>query len=260
MEVSGKLIKHKKNGIDRELVLSGGMPKSGSAYVYNLINDLMIAAGHMDAREIKRKYGLHSFIMGINNRIGRLYIWRILRLVCFVRKEGSFVVKTHSCPGPTVMLLNHLGLIRIIYIYRDPRDVLISAVDHGKKLLSRGKNYSFAKMVEFDDSLKNVMKWLRIWKVYSIIPGILMIRYEDLMNNPVETVEGVSRFLGFDLDHNTLESIVWKYSRDNPEWNRKGMHFNKAIAFRYKTEMPAEQQKICSDKMGGYLEKMGYEK
>jgi hypothetical protein len=258
MAVSGNSNKYQK-GISRSLILSAGMPKSGSAYVYNLINDLMIAGGHRDAREIKRDYKLQALMNWRNNNIGRLYIWRILRLWSIVRKEGPFVVKTHNRPGPIVLLLNRLGLIKIIYSYRDPRDALLSAVDHGKKLLSQGNNRSFAKMVEFDDALKNVMKWLRIWKIYSLIPGVLMVRYEDLMNNPVETVEGVSRFLGFDLDHNTLESILWKYSRDNPEWNREGMHFNKAVVFRYKTEMPAEQKKICRDKIGGYLQNMGYE-
>lgn len=54
--------RYQQKGIDRTLLLSAGMPKSGSAYVYNLINDLMIAGGHRDAREIKRDYKLQGLM------------------------------------------------------------------------------------------------------------------------------------------------------------------------------------------------------
>jgi hypothetical protein len=40
------------------LVINAGMQKSGSAYLYNLINDLLVSAGNANAREVKVKYGL----------------------------------------------------------------------------------------------------------------------------------------------------------------------------------------------------------
>jgi hypothetical protein len=36
------------------------------------------------------------------------------------------------------------------------------------------------------------------------------------------------------------------------------MHFNKAQAFRYRSEMSPAQQQRCQDEFGEYLEEMGY--
>ncbi len=42
------------------LVLSVGIPKSGSGWYFNLKNDLLIAAGHQDVRDIRKKFNLES--------------------------------------------------------------------------------------------------------------------------------------------------------------------------------------------------------
>ena len=44
------------------LVVSAGMQKSGSAYLYNIINDLLVVAGNADARGIKSKYKLDDIV------------------------------------------------------------------------------------------------------------------------------------------------------------------------------------------------------
>jgi hypothetical protein len=40
------------------IVIRAGMPKSGNAYVYNILNELEHAAGNFDARQIKFRYNL----------------------------------------------------------------------------------------------------------------------------------------------------------------------------------------------------------
>ncbi|MDQ3112240.1 MAG: hypothetical protein M3R17_20335 [Bacteroidota bacterium] len=44
------------------IVISAGMQKSGSAYVYNIINDLLVHGGHGDARQVKEKYKLDDVL------------------------------------------------------------------------------------------------------------------------------------------------------------------------------------------------------
>ena len=56
------------------IVISAGMQKSGSAYLYNIINDLLIASGYKDARKIKAEHDLNNIMQWHNNNIGGLQI------------------------------------------------------------------------------------------------------------------------------------------------------------------------------------------
>lgn len=234
------------------------MQKSGSAYFYNIINELVVAAGQADARQIKTKYGLDNLMKWHNNNIGRQYLHKIIRLWRISNREGTFVVKTHAGPSLTTRTLGRLGILKIVYCYRDPRDVLLSAVDHGNKILASGEDHTFAKMADFDTALRNVKSWLGIWKQYADMPGVMMLKYENMMENPIETTKAIERFLGVSVTEKKRQEIIWKYSKHNPARNQAEMHLNKAKTYRYQTEMTQEQKAMCQAAFGKYLKAMSY--
>lgn len=45
------------------LIISSGMPKSGSTFVFNLINDLLISSGYKDTKKIMKRYKLKHLLM-----------------------------------------------------------------------------------------------------------------------------------------------------------------------------------------------------
>lgn len=242
------------------LIISSGMQKSGSAYFYNVINEILVASGHgIDARQIKNNNRLADLMKWHNNNIGTLRLHKLLKLYRISLREGMFVVKTHSGPNPSVWLLNKLGLLRIVYCYRDPRDVLLSVIDHGKKIQDRGENHTFAQLVDFDEALESVTSWLRIWKSYAEMPGVLTVKYEEMMQTPIVVMKKIEGYLDISLSPEVRQEILWKFSKDNPEGDRRGMHFNKAQTSRYKTEMTEEQKVKCKDKFSDFLLLMGYE-
>lgn len=242
------------------LVISSGMQKSGSAYFYNIINELLAASGSgIDARVIKDNKNLQDLMKWHNNNVGRLTLAKLIKLWTISVKDGTFSVKTHVGPNLAVKTLNTLGFVRIVYCYRDPRDVLLSAVDHGKKILNKGDNHTFANMVDFDIALEHVSDWLSIWEMYTNMRGVLTIKYEEMMQNPVIVTKRIEEFLNIAIDSEKRQGILWKFSKDNSEGSRRGMHFNKALAFRYKVEMTEEQQALCNGQFGDYLKAMGYE-
>jgi len=241
------------------LILSAGMPKSGSAYLYNILNALLVEAGNADARKIKAKRNLEDLMKWHNNYIGELSLKKIIRLWLISIQDGSFAVKTHQGPKLSTKALNKLGLLRIVYCYRDPRDVLLSAVDHGKRILEDGGHHTFAKMVDFDKASKKVKSWLGVWKRYNNMTGVLMVKYEDMMEKPIENTKEIVEFLNISVTDKKLEEVIWKFSRDNPDGDRTGMHFNKAKTYRYKTEITEAQRTKCQEAFGDYLEAMGYE-
>jgi hypothetical protein len=242
------------------LIVSAGMQKSGSGYFYNLINEIIVQSGSgPDARKLKHDRNLESLMKWHNNNIGHMTFSNLFKLWRMSRKEGPFVVKTHSGPTPAARMLSKCGLIRIVYSYRDPRDATLSAIDAGKKILARGEHHSFAKMVDFEVAVEKVRSWIIGWKRYADMNEVLTVKYEEMMLYPVDTAKKIENFLKMPLDSKTRNDALWKFSKDNPISDRRGMHFNKAKVSRYKTEMHHAQKEKCKIAFGEYLEPMGYD-
>jgi len=240
------------------IVVSIGMQKSGSAYFYNLLNALEIEAKNADARQIKEKYCLEHLMKWHNNNIGKLSLFKLIKLWRISIKEGTFVVKSHRGPTFASKILSRLGMIKILYIYRDPRDVLLSAIDHGKKIIASGGNTTFAQMVDFDAALHHVTQWIRVWKKCNEMPEVMMIKYEELVETPVKVLVTVEQFLNIRVDDKNRDAILWRHSKENVNGEQTGLHLNRAISYRYKTEMSPEHKLKCLEKFGEYIEAMGY--
>ena len=240
------------------IIISAGMPKSGSAYVYNILNELVYVSGNADARQIKIKHNLEYLMKWHNNNIGSLSYKKLFRLWLISLKDATFFVKTHARHSRAAKVMNKLGMIRIVYCYRDPRDALISAIDHGKQIIERGENHSFAKMVEFDTALATVRGWLDIWKDYNNLPDVYMLKYENLIYNQAEAIKPVEDFLGIHIDNRKRNDILWKYSKNNISGERSGMHFNKARTNRFRSEMTQRQKRKCLTAFAKFLELMSY--
>lgn len=234
------------------------MQKSGSAYIYNLINDLLISSGYNDARDIKEKYGLEEVMMWHNNNIGELKPKLLLKLLMISRKTGKFVVKTHTGPTKFHNFLISLGLIKSIYIYRDPRDVLISAQDHGKKIIAKGENHTFANCVEFESAFNNLKSWISVYKSFNKVDKVLKVRYEQLLTEPMVTIENICDYLNIKISNKQIEEILVKYDKNNQNAKMKGLHFNKAKIERYKEELSKKEKDIFKSELGNIITEMGY--
>ena len=242
------------------LVISAGMQKSGTGYLYRLIDELLQAGGNPSAQQVKVDYHFEKLMQGDNQTVGRLFVWKLVRLSATARRAGAFAVKTHSGPTPGAWLFSRSGWIKIIYSYRDPRDALLSGMDHGRRIAAKGKEHTFDEMVEFEYALRVVSRWLRIWRLYQLVPGILQVRYEDLMTDPLGQLGRIETYLGLSVSLAKKQEILWKYSKDNPQGQREGMHFNKAATQRYRQELTAEQIARLNEIFGVYLSRMGYDR
>lgn len=240
------------------LVISAGMQESGSAYLYNIINDLMAASGEADARRVKSKHRLDDILKWHNNNLVQFRLSHLIRLIRLSQREGSFAIKSHNGPTFAMRLLLMLGFIKVIYVYRDPRDVLISAIDHGKKLLASGENHTFAKMVEFDKAVANVCDWVKIWEEYSTLRRVLRVRYEELLANPRVIAERIVSYLGLTVTSSEIDQILWKYNKENENADMRGLHFNKAKVGRFKEELTVDQCRRIDELLGGKILRMGY--
>ena len=240
------------------IVLSVGMPRAGSGWHYNLIHDLMKTTGCADARVIRTRYRLEKVLTEVNCNIGVLSVRRLGLVALPALAGNTFVIKAHAAPSPASRLLQSLGLLRITYIYRDPRDAMLSAFEFGQRVLQKGRPNAFSHLTDFQKSLDFIMDYVRIWEKWMKEKNVLIARYEDLLTNYDSEVTRLTGFLKLDGSKPEVQKVIDGYRPQEAE-GQQGLHFYKGKIGRFRESYTAEQQAILKDKMGTYLSKMGYE-
>jgi hypothetical protein len=240
------------------IILSVGMPRAGSGWHYNLIHDLMKTTGAVDARVIREKYRLQGILTEVNYNIGVLSARRLGMVTLPALLGNTFVIKAHAGPTPTSRLLQGLGLLRITYIYRDPRDAMLSAFEYGQRGLKRGRPNAFSHLTDFQKSLDFIMDYVRVWDRWSREKNVHITRYEDLQTDYHNEVNQLVKFLKLNGDKADIQRVIESYHGPVVE-GQKGLHFNKGKIGRFREAYNVEQQAILKEKMGAYLVRMGYE-
>ncbi|GAB4454256.1 MAG: hypothetical protein Kow00120_24120 [Anaerolineae bacterium] len=241
------------------IVFSAGMPKSGSAWYFNLTNDLLIAAGHEDVRDIRARYGLQSVLKHHNCNIDKHTTANVLRVVVPHLLGHTFAVKTHDSPTRTLRALMAAGVVKAAYIYRDPRDVAVSAFDHGERLRSRGEEGIFTQATNLEAAILLVKRWLLIWEAWMHCPNVITTRYEDLLADPAQALARLAAFIGLDVPGATIQQVVDGYAPAQLSAGKAGhVNFNKGVVGRYREVMSQRELDLCQEHFGPYLQQMGY--
>lgn len=240
------------------IVLSVGMPRAGSGWHYNLIHDLMKTTGCADARDIREKYKLQNILTEVNCNIGVLSARRLGMVTIPALMGNTFVIKAHSSPTLSSRLLSSLGLLRPIYIYRDPRDAMLSAYDYGQRALAKGRPNAFSHLTDFEKSLDFILEYIFIWEKWTKEKNVLIARYEDLLTNFDEEFGRLVKFLNLDRSNLQVQEIGEKY-RPGANDGQQGLHFFKGKIGRFQESYTTEQKQVLAEKLGRYLIQMGYE-
>ena len=240
------------------IVLSVGMPRAGSGWHYNLVHDLMKTTGCADAREIREKYGLQNILTEVNCNIGVLSARRLGIVAIPALLGKTFVIKAHA--GPTTMsrLMQVPGLLRITYIYRDPRDAMLSAYDYGQRALQKGRPNAFSHLTDFQKSLDFIMEYVHIWEKWMKEKNVLTARYEDLLIHYDHEVRRLVEFLKLNGSSTGVQNVIESY-RPSAAEGQQGLHFYKGKISRFREVYRAEEQAILTEKLAPFLKRMGYE-
>jgi hypothetical protein len=241
------------------IILAVGMPRAGSGWHYNLVHDLMETTGCDDAREIREKFGLQGILTDVNCNIGVLSARRLIMVTRPALMGHTFVIKAHSGPTVWARALIQGGLMRTSYIYRDPRDAMLSAFDYGKRVLEKqGRPNAFSHLTDFNKTLDFFVEYVEGWEKWMQVPGVLKARYEDLLQAYDQESGKLVRFLGVNPDDEAVKVVVEKYRPGGQVQSQQGTHFFKGQVGRFRERYSAEEQQVLAEKFGRYLEKMGY--
>jgi hypothetical protein len=240
------------------IVLSVGMPRAGSGWHYNLIHDLMKTTGCADAHDIREKYRLQKILTEVNCNIGVLSARRLGMTALPALFGNTFVVKAHAAPTSASRLLSALGLLRITYIYRDPRDAMLSAYDFGQRALAKGHPNAFSHLSDFEKSVDFMMEYVHIWEKWISEKKALVARYEDLLINYDEESVRLLNYLKLDGNRFEVQKVIEQY-RPGVSNGQQGLHFYKGKIGRFRSSYNDGQQQVLKEKLAAFLPRMKYD-
>jgi hypothetical protein len=240
------------------LVVAVGMPRAGSGWHYNFIHDLVVANGGQNASVIRRRFLLQKILTEVNCNIGAFTARRLLPVMFPAYINNYFVVKAHAGPSPLALRLIRSGMLQPLYIYRDPRDALLSAFEYGQRKRKLGRTGAFAELREIDAAIVFMVEYVQISKAWLSCTQALHTRYEDfLINYPGESKKIVD-FLDLDYNENVIQEVVRKFQPERGSSNQPGTHFVKGKIGRYREVFSEEEQLKCIEAFSPYLVEMGF--
>jgi hypothetical protein len=241
------------------IVLSVGMPRAGSGWHYNIIHDLMEAAGYDEAREIREQYRLQNILTEVNCNIGVLSLRRLGMVSLPALMGHDFVLKAHAGPTTWSRTLVSLGLLQPIYIYRDPRDAMLSAYEYGQRSIDKDRPNFFSKFSNFDETLDFMAEYVDIWAEWMNEKNVLITRYEDLLIDYDAEMKHLLAYLKLDANEEKYQKVIEEYRPGKAEAGQHGLHFFKGKIGRYKEAYTNAEQAQIHERFGTSIQKMGYE-
>ena len=144
---------------------------------------------------------------------------------------------------------------KVLFLARDPRDVVVS---HFHQVTKRAKNpFVFNSISDFvkDDVLgfKRIIQYYNLWFFQKDIPkDFLLIKYEDLLNQGVDTLSEINKFFNIDITKDKIEKI---YSESSADKMRKKEKENKLEGF---TDFGKDRDKlkVRNAKSGGFINEL----
>ena len=180
---------------------------------------------------------LERILTEVNCNIGALTPRRVSAVLLPSILGNTFVIKAHSSPTSFASWIIRRGQIRPTYIFRDPGDALLSAMENGQRAIERGHPNAFSPFAEFNAALSS---WKNIWtpgKPGRMLPQALLIRYENLLQEYDIEAERLAGFLGLDLDNSKNNEIIERYRPEKSQPDQKGLHFRHGRIGRFRQKM-----------------------
>jgi hypothetical protein len=234
------------------IIVSSGFPKSASTLLFLYTEEILTQSGKRSAQQKFRKRYPEGFI----NRFGLLNTMYLFFLNLF---SGNVVVKTHSGPNFFLRFLIKMKIAKAYYSVRDPRDVILSALDHGKKARATGIKTPADKAFEMYEKKEDLFASLKMhyenfarWKKFN---DVLFVRYENLLSSSQAELKKVIEMLGWEKEEKLLPGIIESFAKKKSETK----NFNKGEVSRFEKEFSESELEEIENEIGRLIIGMGYE-
>lgn len=184
------------------LVLCNGMIRSGSTLQYNYVRSVVERAGRGRGEGY---YGPDDYVEFAD----RFERWS--------RERRIHVIKSHDL-HPESVAWTKAGRLRICYVYRDLRDVAVSAKEKW--------GYPRDELVRALDRAVQIF-----YSVGSVRPRLTQ-RYENMIADPIGAIRSIARYLEIEVDPETLLAVQQTCSADAARRLIRRMRINPIVQIR----------------------------
>ena len=186
-------------------------------------------------------------------------------------KHPVAVIKEPAGSQVAEFIFSLLPASRLLFLVRDPRDVLDSTLDAvlgGSWLANQfGSSGQLSREERLVFLRAQAHRWLArtevVQRVYDRLPADqrYLVRYEDLRADPSTVVRDVLRWLRLDVDEARLATAVEQLSFEAlPDSVRgQGKFARAATPGLWRENLTAEEQTLIHETIGDALVKLGYE-
>jgi len=239
------------------IVLSAGMPKSGSTllsfYQKNILERALSGNGQERFEQLIRE----DIISGAGFFVHNFEAPGILdKLIELSREIGPFVVKAHVPVTPEIRERILEKRILATYIHRDPRDVILSAIDHGKRQTRNpALNVFFERFQNVGVSIPLVREYCKTALDWIHSGLCTVFTYHDLIHDPLPLLKSFCSLLSVAPDEGYIKTLVINFTVDQISGRRQ---YNTGKLTRYREEMTPEDIDLCNRELKAELEQLGY--
>jgi hypothetical protein len=226
------------------IYISYGFTKSASTFLYQLIEEVYRAAGRKPARldpPFRRPLSLDNYVNVIDAKV--------LQEVVAQANGRDVVLKTHGGAHPDIVPLVESGDVLASASVRDPREMALSMIDHGR----RSRQWGYEEFSAFHTprdtlaSLDEQMEWFRSW---TSLPRVPVFAYNDICFDTPSVVERLAAQIGVAV---RTEDVLLPFRS-----NRGIGQYSKGAALRYQ-EMSAEDQALFLERYAPLYQDYSFE-
>lgn len=247
-----------------KVIFVAGYPKSGTTWVENFISNIpgynpRVLSG---SREIIRQHNLPADAFSA------------------IPKYGYSAIKTHITPSSkNIDTLVKNGICKVIVMYRDPRDIIVSNYYYVLKnnpwavgdpeyanynAMTKQDALSHSMNLIVDDYCSWVGGWMEVAKSNKEIE-CLFVRYEDLRNNRKNIFENILSFFGIRLSEEQFFGVMQASENRLGYLGGAGREpgtrstMRTGVSGEWRQELNRQQQEFIKERSGRFLVELGYE-
>jgi hypothetical protein len=239
------------------VVINIGMPRSGTLWRYNLIKTLVIAAGGVDALQLREQFRLQPFIGELNADMNTLKAKRLIPAMIPSLFGKSYALNSHARPFTLAKSLVLSGKLKAVYGYRDPRDCVLSMLEYSQRAKPQYRA-GFLELKDVQDGIRFMQLYLQVWEDWINTENALILRYEDMHADFDRVFDQIVAYLEIQLENDRLSEIKKNFLPRQKPGSGEHIHLETGLPHRSRTAFSKMDLAQLNESFAPYLEKMGY--
>ena len=222
------------------LYFSYGMTKTGSTLAFQMVRSALDLCGYPQDRvdlDVVDSNLRQNFVNHISDQ-------QLEQLKSEAKNRGyPIVLKTHTRPDPCIVKMIQSGEAIAHAGYRDPRDMVLSMLDHAEKSRAEGLS-GFGELKTIEQTLENIRGQFNTLTAWLRLPGTMPLYFEDIAFDTVRPMKKILERLKLKFDPDLLSDIVLK---------QRFTQRNKGVRFRHPNEMSAENSALIAHEFEPFI-------